>query len=185
MIRRNPGASLREIAASAGISPGTARSVQARLQAGEDPAPDGPQRSGGTARQPADNVGGATESSPNADTARLSFRNHRTSGEISNILQKLYRDPALRHSEAGRRLIQVIRTKAVDETVQVALMQESPPHSRPLLARLARYNAMIWKEIESELRKQLLLEWTFLATLLRAQITGRVCRGRVKSLAAV
>jgi hypothetical protein len=123
VIRANPDASLRQIAASAGISAGTARSVQARLRAGEDPVrgrPQGPE----------------------------------PVVEIGAILQKLYRDPALRHSDAGRRLLQLIRAKSVDGTLRVALRQESPPHSRSLLARLARANAGIWLEIANELEKQ-------------------------------
>jgi hypothetical protein len=74
--------------------------------------------------------------------------------EINIILEKLSRDPALRHSDAGRKLLQVIRAKAIDSAARAALLQESLPHSRPLLARLARYNASMWEKIADELRRQ-------------------------------
>ena len=137
VIRENPGASLREIAASAGVSPETARSVRARLRAGDDPARNQPQPPGRTA--------GA--SAPGS-------RDRELAAEINSILQKLSRDPSLRHSETGRTLLQLICAKSVDGTVQATLIQESPSHSRPLLASLARYNASIWKGIADEILRQ-------------------------------
>lgn len=154
VIRKNPGASLREIATSAGISPETARSVKEHLRAGDDPAPNRRQPRGRTVKQPAKGARSATGSSATADIGEPSLGDHQLADEMSNILQKLYRDPALKHSEAGRRLLQLIRAKTVDGIVQAAMMQESPPHSRHLLARLARYNASIWREIANELHRQ-------------------------------
>jgi hypothetical protein len=154
VIRKNPGASLRGIAMSAGISPETARSVKEQLRAGGDPAPNRWQRPGHAVKQPTGSARGSTESSATADADESSLEDRHLADEISNILQKLYRDPALRHSEAGRRLLKLISAKAIDSTVQAAMTQESPPHSRHLLARLARHNARIWKEIASELHRQ-------------------------------
>ncbi len=151
VIRDNPGASLREIAASAGVSPETARSVRARLRAGGDPARNQPQRPGRTVRQPA---GRAAGSSSTAGASAPGPRDRQPADEINSILQKLSRDPSLRQSETGRTLLQLIRAMSVDGTVQATLTQESPPHSRPLLARLARYNASIWKAIADELLRQ-------------------------------
>jgi hypothetical protein len=154
VIRKNPGASLREIATSAGISPETARSVKEQLRAGGDPAPNRWQRPGRTVKQPIGSARGSTESSATADADEPSLGDRHLADEISNILQKLYRDPVLRYSEAGRMLLKLISAKAVDGTVQAALTQESPPHSRHLLARLAHHNARIWKEIARELHRQ-------------------------------
>jgi hypothetical protein len=153
VIRKNPGASLREIAAAAGISPGTARSVQGRLRSGDEPVLNRPRRPGGIVDQQADGAdpGGSAGSSATAETGGSGSTDRQAVDEISIILEKLYRDPALRHSEAGRRLLHVIRTKAIDGRAQVALMQASPPHTRPLLAKLARHNAAAWKEIANEL----------------------------------
>jgi ParB-like chromosome segregation protein Spo0J len=164
VIRRNPGASLREIAASAGISPETARSVQARLRTGDDPARNRPQP-GRTAKQPAENPGSAAKSSATADASALGPRNNQPTDDVNSILQKLSRDPALRHSETGRRLLQTIHAKAIDDIMKAVLIQESPPHSRPLLARLARCNARIWKEIANEIDKKSPIELLSLARL--------------------
>jgi hypothetical protein len=154
VIGETPGASLREIAASAGISTGTARSVRARLQAGENPVQDRPRRSGRIVKQPAGSPGSARGSSAAAGADEPSVRTRQLSGEISSILQKLCRDPSLRQSEAGRRLLQAIGAKAVDGTVAAALTPEVPPHCRPLLTRLALCNASFWKEIADELHRQ-------------------------------
>jgi hypothetical protein len=143
MIRENPGASLREIAASAGISPGTARSVQAQLRAADESAVNSPQRSGPTGKQP---VGKAAKSSAAAGADSASSRDGKAAEEINSILEKLSRDPALRHSDMGRRILQLIRAKAMDNSEQAAPIQESPQHSKPLLARLARHNVSIWKK---------------------------------------
>jgi ParB-like chromosome segregation protein Spo0J len=150
VIRSNPSASLREISASAGISPETARSVKTQLAAGIDPARNRGRRSGRTVEQPAEGVVSRTEAG--ADAGVPGPQNRQSADESSTILQKLSRDPALRHSETGRRLLQIIRAKAVDDAVRAMLMQEIPPHSRRMLIQIARYNAKIWKEIENELR---------------------------------
>jgi ParB-like chromosome segregation protein Spo0J len=161
-IREHPDASLREIAAFAGISPETARSVQARLASGDDPAQAGPQRRGCAVRHPVDGADGAAGSSATAEASMSSPQDYRdyqptaeiTAAEIKSILQKLSKDPSLRHSETGRRLLEAVHAKAVDDTLRAALLQQSLPHSKHLLARLARCNARIWKEIEDELRRQ-------------------------------
>lgn len=154
VIRKNPGAPLREIATLAGVSPETARSVKAQLRAGDDPPRSRRQRTGRTVKQPAESAGSGAGSSANADADTQDPRNGQPTDEISSILRKLSRDPALRHSESGRKLLQIIHTKTVDGALLAVLMQESPPHSRSLLARIARCNASIWKEIEHKLRKQ-------------------------------
>lgn len=155
VVRKNPGASLREIATSAGISLETARSVKAKLRAGDDPTPrNRRQRPGGAVKQPVESEGSGAGASAAVNAGALGPRNGQPTDEISSILQKLSRDPALRHSQAGRRLLQIIHAKAVDDEVRAVLVQESPPHSRSLLARIARYNASTWKEIENELRRQ-------------------------------
>jgi hypothetical protein len=154
MIRQNPGASLREIAASAGVSPETARRVQARLRAGEDAGLGRPQRSNRTVRAPARGAGGQAGAPAEVDVGVPSQKEQQLADEINIILEKLSRDPALRHSDAGRKLLQVIRAKAIDSAARAALLQESLPHSRPLLARLARYNASMWEKIADELRRQ-------------------------------
>lgn len=153
-IRGNPGASLREIAASAGISPGTARDVQARLRAGDNPAPGRVQRSRHSVKEPTGGVVGAAGSAATAGTGGPSLKEHQLADEISSILEKLHRDPALRYSEAGRRVLQVIQAKKMDAAAQSSLIQASPPHSRPLLARLASHNASAWKKIADELHRQ-------------------------------
>lgn len=148
MIEVNPGASLREIAASAGISAETARSVQARVQAGDGPVQNRAPRSGHPVLPAAACAAGAPAAADGP-----SPRSRQLADEVNGILEKLGRDPALRHSEAGRRLLQLIRAKAVDDAARAALTRGSPAHSRSLLVRLARNNASIWKDIERELQQ--------------------------------
>lgn len=153
-IRKKPGASLREVAASAGISPETVRSVKAQLrESSGDPAPGRRQRPGPTGKQPAESATGGAGAPATADVGAPDSRNGQPTDEMGEILQKLCRDPALRHSETGRKLLRMMHAKIFDGAALAVLMQDIPPHSRPLLARIARYNASNWKEVERELRR--------------------------------
>jgi hypothetical protein len=152
IIRENPDATIREIAASAGISQGTARSVQARLKAGHDPVQTTSRRSVVSNGQQDTSEGDGTKAAPRSrGPVKAALQDRQTGDDIGIIFEKLSRDPAFRHSEAGRSVLQIIRAKTVDGHSQSALTLANPPHARPLLARLARYNANIWMEIARSL----------------------------------
>ncbi|MHC3475035.1 ParB/RepB/Spo0J family partition protein [Streptomyces sp. 7R007] len=143
LIAERPQASLREVARLAGISPATASDVRKRMSVGEAPVLQRP-----VARDPV----------PSADTAA-------TQGEWparrvaprdpASVLEKLLRDPALRHQGAGRQLLSLLRQNAVIGTRGWAdLIAAVPPHCRTLVVDLARQYAETWQAIARELNER-------------------------------
>lgn len=140
LIKIKPHASLREVAAVAGISPGTVRDVRDKLRRGENPICGG---SPGTHRD-RDNVtphesAKRTKSSP-ADTKPL--------------LQVLSRDPALRMTERGRELLRWLHLRAVSPSDGVTVSQHVPDHCVDQFIELAARCAAVWANIAEDLRAQ-------------------------------
>lgn len=146
VIAARPEASLREIASSAGVSLGTARDVRRRLQNGQDPVPSGARRNG------APDAARARSSTPHKLLRDL----HRLAAESghkapSTLLQRLKSDPALRYTDAGRRVLRWLDAHVVDSAEWSSLAQSVPPHSAYALAELAIGCATEWQRLASEL----------------------------------
>jgi ParB-like chromosome segregation protein Spo0J len=126
-IRRHPDASLRVIAAMAGISPGTVRDVRQRVLRGEDPV--------GPARQPR----------PAGHPAR----------DRGTLLRDLRKDPSLRLTERGRELLAWLAARAAGPAGLDDLVSGVPEHCLYLVARLARQCADEWQGAASRLEERL------------------------------
>lgn len=132
----SPTASLREIAAAAGISIGTAHNVRKDFQQ----------------RRSLDNL--SSRSNPDM-TATSNFkvspivssedRDHRP------ILLRLSRDPSLRLTESGRDLLRWLHGHSVGQRDWREVVMTIPPHWASSIARLARQNAAAWHEIAQQL----------------------------------
>jgi hypothetical protein len=85
VIRQRPGASLREVAREAGVSPSTVRDARKRIERGEDPVPSVRRGRG--------------------DGGVGSFREVGESRRLASMLQGLHSDPSLRFTESGRSLL--------------------------------------------------------------------------------
>lgn len=133
LLKARPNASLREVAAEAGISPGTVRDVRNRLDRGEDAVPGRLARLSSVPRRPvANKVGPALNDGKNAFHA-------------------LCRDPSLRLQETGR---QLLRWLAAQQTVDwPAMVKAMPPHTAPLVAALARGYADDWLRLATRLER--------------------------------
>ncbi|MFI7576147.1 ParB N-terminal domain-containing protein [Micromonospora sp. NPDC049497] len=134
LIAVHPEATLRRIAQEAGISVETARSVRARLRAGEDPVldrrtrPDRGDR--GVDRQ-------MTVKLPEADPSQ----------ELRSLLDTIQRDPSLRYTESGRVLLRWLGPRVlVPDEIPLSL-SHIPPHSRLNLGSLARSCAAAWIQL--------------------------------------
>nr|WP_198151701.1 ParB/RepB/Spo0J family partition protein [Kibdelosporangium sp. MJ126-NF4] len=147
VILERPGASLREVAAAAGISTGTVRDVRERLRRGEDPVPS--QQREAERRQAHRPIhphraighhGGAFER-----TART--------GNIVSTLDMLRRDPALRFSETGRTLIRWLHERAVAPDDWSSQLEAIPPHCLTVVADLMRQYAAAWHELADTLER--------------------------------
>lgn len=146
LIAENPQASLREVARRAGISPATVSDVRKRLMSGESPVPE--QRAG----------------MPHSGTDQAESADRSQSGEQytgqkmrlmqpapASLVEKLLRDPSLRHKEEGRHLLRVLQQNALGDQAWAKLAAAVPSHYGDLVVDLARQYAETWMEFAKEL----------------------------------
>ncbi|MBM7172984.1 ParB N-terminal domain-containing protein [Streptomyces sp. G44] len=154
VLAENPQASLREVARIAGVSPTTASDVRKRLAAGQDP--------GGTGGTPVPRAaldgtpGGERPASPSAwaDSPAVQ-RTQPPQADPAAVLEKLWRDPALRQRESGRLLLRLLQHNAIGQSMWADLAAAVPPHSGGLVTHLAQRYAETWTEFAQELGERL------------------------------
>lgn len=140
LIQEHPDWSLRQIAARAGISQATARDVRDRLSRREDPVL--PKRR---------NTTQIDDVARKADVvARRRIPEIRASVEDRNsLLEQLKRDPSLRFSEAGRRLIRMLDMHCRCEREWDRIADAVPAHCRLTVVELVKDCADMWQELAS------------------------------------
>jgi ParB-like chromosome segregation protein Spo0J len=146
LIVDRPDASLREIAGEAGISPATVRDVRERMRRGDDPVPF--KQALAEHRQPFE---------PNGEqvvAAREGLQHERRMHEMSAIMQKLRRDPAVRLTDQGRQLLHWLTVHTVDDDEWDALKTGIPPHCVALVADLAAICADEWAGIARRMKRR-------------------------------
>ncbi len=167
LIRAHPEASLRELAAEAGISPATVRDVRLRLQAGEAPVAEHSDAAEPTSRpetepassQSAESVGPAvTPADVEREEPLRAPSRLKLARDPAVVLDKLVRDPSLRHKEEGRNLLRILRQNAIGMEHWIDLTQAVPPHCGSLVIELARRYADTWlafaQELDQQIRRQ-------------------------------
>ncbi|MGW8768778.1 transcriptional regulator [Streptomyces sp. NPDC055815] len=151
LVAENPQASLREVARHAGISPATVSDVKKRLLSGESPLPE--------RKSHASESGGAQPGSVIAQdlgeqhTAR---RGRPVQPDPAALVEKLLRDPSLRHKEEGRQLLRVLQLNALGDQRWARLAEAVPSHCGSLVVDLARRYAETWTEFARELDGRML-----------------------------
>jgi hypothetical protein len=135
LMAEHPRASLREVARGAGVSPATARDVRMRLERGQEPVPAPPE----------------TEGVDGHPRGRGPQARREVPLDPSAVLEKLLRDPSLRHNEQGRRLLRLLQYNAVARREWPDLIAAVPPHCAGLVAQIARQYAPMWQEFAEEL----------------------------------
>jgi ParB-like chromosome segregation protein Spo0J len=138
LITAHPQASLREVARKAGVSPGTVRDVRKRLERGDEPAPV---RRGASA--------GLPSPVPAKSGAQRAVRAMRQAPGF--VLDKLLRDPSLRHNEQGRLLLRWLQHNPATPHERSSVVAAVPPHCAALVVQLARQNAQVWLDFAQEL----------------------------------
>jgi len=143
LVTSRPQASLREIAAAAGISLGTAHDVRKRIERGADPVNVGP-------RPRSDRPGSAP------GNAGKSPDRGRTAWHVStaDLVQSLARDPKLKYTDAGRSLLRWLSSHAVGMDDWRKLADAVPPHRALDLATMAQQCAETWREFGLELKRR-------------------------------
>ncbi|NUT91325.1 MAG: ParB N-terminal domain-containing protein [Saccharothrix sp.] len=137
LFAARPEATLREVAREAGIAVGTARDVRDRVQRGVDLVSTGRRVSERhTAAKPPGDARTARDRAAEAAAG--------VDGLLS-ILDSLKRDPSLRFTDSGRRLLRWLASHTPRHELDTGLAAAVPPHSATLVAELARRNAVIWQ----------------------------------------
>ncbi|QLE75877.1 DUF1013 domain-containing protein [Streptomyces rectiverticillatus] len=146
-----PNASLREVAAVAGIAVATARSVRERLRLGEDPVPpklraaeqrDAP---GGSAPASGDGTGARA---PGAGEEVVQVPPHLVAHAAVPNLRK---DPSLRFTEAGRTLLRLWSAHAMDTDRWKWLAGSVPAHRLSDAVWAAQHCAEQWQQFARDL----------------------------------
>jgi hypothetical protein len=174
VVAEHPGASLREIARKAGVSLGTARDVRERMQHGQDPLPpmqrthmrlaSGNESSPDTAgqfdgRSDGDQtvhaLRGLRDAQARWDVNSRFFgaENDDQIPDVPELLNSLVRDPSLRFTESGRRLLRWLSALTVALPTWNDVVPTVPSHSAYMVADLARKCAMEWSKFAYELSK--------------------------------
>ncbi|MFI8199454.1 ParB N-terminal domain-containing protein [Streptomyces sp. NPDC085942] len=146
VLRENPGASLREVARVAGISPSTVRDVRNRTANGEDPVP--------VRQRPPDRR--PTVPGPAAPgTVRLGVAGEQLMADCSrryaNLLHVLKSDPSVRLTESGRLVLRLLETRVILIGERDRLLQAIPQHCVPNLSAAVRQCAEAWDEFAQHL----------------------------------
>ncbi|MEU4802868.1 ParB/RepB/Spo0J family partition protein [Actinosynnema sp. NPDC023587] len=134
LITSRPGASLREIAAAAGIGLGTAKDVRDRLRRGQDVVP--PKLRG--VRVPVPRSDGL------AAVRALAPADHAVDERFNELFEELCKDPALRFSEVGRTLLRLLGAHRIDEAEWSRFVESVPAHCGDGLVRAAGECARMW-----------------------------------------
>ncbi|GGT60402.1 ParB/RepB/Spo0J family partition protein [Streptomyces purpureus] len=147
VIRRNPAASLREIARESGISVGTVRDVRRRLADGQEAVPADRQGPAPT------DEGGPTGAAPTGPD-----ENRRTPEHMPDLARRitlfdgLRNDPSLRLSENGRLVLHRLRTQLQTTEEWKRLAPTIPLHGRNAVADILSACADDLKGMARELR---------------------------------
>ncbi|TXS41837.1 ParB/RepB/Spo0J family partition protein [Streptomyces sp. OR43] len=151
LIAERPEASLREVARLAGISPATVSDVRKRLESGLAPVVEPARAPEAPADAPADPPAAAD----GADRRVEPKRNQLPADPAAALLEKLLRDPSLRHKEGGRQLLRLLQQQnAVATRAGEELMEAVPSHCGSLVLDLARYYAGTWTDFAKQLDKR-------------------------------
>jgi ParB-like chromosome segregation protein Spo0J len=135
VIGSRPDAAVRDIAAIAGISVGTAHDLRTRMRRGEDPVAR--PAATGPSHDPASPVRGLTGRSEVPGNGM--------------ILQSLLRDPAMRHTDSGRDLLRWLNAHVLGVDAWPGLIDSVPPHRIITVAKVARRCADSWRQFATEL----------------------------------
>ncbi|MEV0373369.1 transcriptional regulator [Streptomyces sp. NPDC050636] len=140
LIRENPEASLRQVARTAGVSPATALDVRRRLERGDDPVPS---------------QGSPVTFEAEAPRNALPEQSPAAIGPPSTAtLEKLMRDPSLRQSELGRRLLRMFKENVLGAKDMNDIVASVPSHCLELIIQLSRHNSQIWEDFAQELNRR-------------------------------
>jgi ParB-like chromosome segregation protein Spo0J len=146
LVVSRPDMPVREIAKVAGVSVGTAHDVRRRINQGEDPVPSG-------GRRVATNGDGVFGHAVPAIRPAAKPDVHPGQQYTFVLLQRLTNDPAMRHTDLGRRLIRLLSAHVAALELP-GMVEAIPPHCLTTVAELARQCADGWNRLAAELERR-------------------------------
>jgi ParB-like chromosome segregation protein Spo0J len=149
LIAEHPGASLREIARQAGVSPATVSDVRKRLASGIAPA--GEPAPVTAAPAPAPPPAPAPAPSAPAPEPKPAAVAEAVRSDLGELVEKLLRDPSLRTKEDGRQLLRLLHRNAVEKRDLSHLADAVPSHCVEVVQGLALRYAEMWLEFAQRL----------------------------------
>ena len=144
LLAERPDATLRQIAADAGIALATARDVRERISRGEDPVPHRFRDSEG-----ATSIGGLAQPTHAVSVSGAA------DAEMGLLITQLRKDPSLRLTEAGRALLQILSVPLLlqgDRTQE--FVEAVPGHRTASVVRAARGCAERWLAFAEQLERR-------------------------------
>jgi hypothetical protein len=141
MIAEHPEASLRQIAAVAGISIATVRDVRERMRQGRDPLPPKVR-----AMATGDSSGRPERPARHGECGGQFDKKERIS-----ILEHLSKDPSLRYTESGRFVLRWLHAHVMALDDYEKVVAELPLHWTEPTQRLALHCASLWSRFAEEL----------------------------------
>jgi ParB-like chromosome segregation protein Spo0J len=149
LLAQQPGASLRDVARAAGISAATVLDVRKRLERGEPAVPLKHHANGSTEH---------SRATPDGDHSRPPAIRLSPSAAWSppcmdpvSAVEKLLRDPSLRSSERGKRMLRLLHVNALAAEQLPDVAAGVPPHCVLIVVQLARQYAKMWQDFAREL----------------------------------
>ncbi len=144
LLAERPDASLRQIAADAGVALATARDVRERMRRGEDPVP----------RRFRGPVAGADPAGA-ARSKQVEAASGPADADMGLLVARLRKDPSLRLTEAGRALLQMLSVPLVLESDRARQFVEAVPgHRTSTVVQAARGCARRWLEFAEQLERR-------------------------------
>ncbi|UYM06284.1 ParB/RepB/Spo0J family partition protein [Solicola gregarius] len=148
LLTARPEASLREIAAEAGVAPSTVMDVRRRLRSGLDLVPEqqrksSPQSPSVPAVERRIRSVGKTWPDGRREPARPTRR--------ATHLHHLRRDPSLRLNEVGRALLRSFELDLTSRDERTKVVEAVPPHCVETVTSIARETALAWNQLANEL----------------------------------
>jgi ParB-like chromosome segregation protein Spo0J len=151
LLAEHPEASLREVARGAGVSPATARDVRRRLERGEEPVRKRPGADERVAPPPGPTGEPGSTGQAGSGAVGREPPSRQAVWPPEAALAKLLRDPSLRHTEQGRRLLRLLQLNAVGTKEWPEVIEALPPHCAGIVMQLAREYGQMWLDVAREL----------------------------------
>ncbi len=143
MLARNPGATLQELSAAAGIALATAKDVRDRVRRGDDPL---------ASRQRSALSDWHVAGDP--EEARATAEIERACRYLHTILHSLQRDPSLWQNELGRKVLRMLGSHSLSSEEWQLFISTAPLHCSAALAAAVRNCNEYLAEVERLLQRQ-------------------------------